>query len=138
MRPRHTEELAAILLLRPATVSFHLSQLSEAGLLRSEKDQYYQMYSLAGNVLHRPLSEVVFVAQPDLAAQVKEDAYREKVLETFVRRGRLTRIPRSATSGRSSWKSWPKSLSRVASTPNARSTRSWSSSTTMWLRCVEG
>jgi ArsR family transcriptional regulator len=93
MRPRHTEELAAILLLKPATVSFHLSQLSNAGLLVSEKDQYYQVYSLAGDVLRKPLSDIVFMAQPELAAEVEEDAYRVKVLETFLRRGRLTQIP---------------------------------------------
>ena len=93
MRSRQTEELAEILLLKPATVSFHLSQLSKAGLLESTKEQYYQMYSLAGNVLHKPLSEVVFMAQPELTAYVEEDAYRKKVLETFLRRGRLTQIP---------------------------------------------
>ena len=93
MRPRHTEELATILLLKPATVSFHLSQLAKVGLLRTEKDQYYQMYSLDGQVLRKPLSDIVFMAQPDLAAEVEEDAYRKKVLETFFRRGRLTQIP---------------------------------------------
>jgi ArsR family transcriptional regulator len=93
MRPRHTEELASILLLKPATVSFHLSQLHEAGLLRSRKDQYYQVYSLKGGTLRKPLSDIVFLAQPELATEVEEDAYRKSVLETFVRRGRLTRIP---------------------------------------------
>jgi hypothetical protein len=93
MRPRHTEELATILLLKPATISFHLSKLSSAGLLESRKDQYYQVYSLAGDVLRRPLSDIVFMAQPALSAEVEEDAYRKKVLETFLRRGRLTQIP---------------------------------------------
>ena len=93
MRSRHTEELAEILLLKPATVSFHLSQLSKAGLLASTKDQYYQVYTLSGDVLRKPLSEVVFMARPELSAQVEEDAYREKVLNTFLRRGRLTQIP---------------------------------------------
>jgi ArsR family transcriptional regulator, arsenate/arsenite/antimonite-responsive transcriptional repressor len=93
MRPRHTEELSTILLLKPATVSFHLSQLQEAGLLESRKDQYYQVYSLAGDALRRPLSDVVFLAQPELAAEVEEDAFRKKVLETFIRRCRLTHIP---------------------------------------------
>jgi ArsR family transcriptional regulator len=40
-----------------------------------------------------PLSDIVFMAQPELAAEVEEDAYRTKVLETFIRRGRLTQIP---------------------------------------------
>jgi hypothetical protein len=93
MRPRHTEELATILLLKPATVSFHLSQLSKAGLLETKKDQYYQVYSLAGDVLRKPLSDIVFMPQPELTAEVEEDAYRAKVLKTFLQRGRLTRIP---------------------------------------------
>jgi ArsR family transcriptional regulator len=93
MRPRHTEELATILLLSPATVSHHLSQLTQAGLLKSKKDQYYQTYSLVGDVLDKPLSDIVFMAQPELAAEVEEDAYRKKVLATFIRRGRLTQIP---------------------------------------------
>ena len=92
-RPRHTEELAEILLLKPATVSFHLAQLSRAGLLESKKEQYYQVYSLAGGVLRKPLSDIVFMTQPELAAEVEEDAYRTKVLQTFIRRGRLTQIP---------------------------------------------
>lgn len=93
IQPRHTEELSTILLLKPATVSFHLSQLHAAGLLESRKDQYYQIYSLAGDLLRRPLSDIVFLAQPELAAEVEEDAFRKKVLETFFRNGRLTQIP---------------------------------------------
>jgi ArsR family transcriptional regulator len=93
MRPRHTEELASILALKPATISFHLSQLHQAGLLRSRKDQYYQIYSLVSDVLRRPLSEIIFLAQPELATEVEEDAYRQEVFGTFIRRGRLTRIP---------------------------------------------
>jgi hypothetical protein len=93
IQPRHTEELSTILLLKPATVSFHLSQLHAAGLLESRKDQYYQIYSLAGDLLRRPLSDIVFLAQPELAAEVEEDAFRKKVLETFFRKGRLTQIP---------------------------------------------
>jgi len=92
-KPRHVEEMAAILLLSPATVSHHLSRLSEAGLLRSEKDQYYQTYSLAGDWLGKSLAEVVFLAQPGLGAAVEEDAYTHKVLATFLQRGRLIRIP---------------------------------------------
>ena len=93
MHPRHTEELAAILLLTPATVSFHLAQLHGAGLLEARKEQYYQLYSLAGDVLCKPLSDVVFMAQPELGTVVAEDAFRTQVLETFLQRGRLTRLP---------------------------------------------
>ena len=93
LKPRHGEELAAILNLKPATVSHHLSKLADAGLLTSSKDQYYQMYSLLGDVLKKPLGDVIRLSQPNLTAEVQTDAYRQKVLNTFVKHGRLTRLP---------------------------------------------
>jgi ArsR family transcriptional regulator, arsenate/arsenite/antimonite-responsive transcriptional repressor len=93
VKPRHGEELAAILRINPATVSHHLSVLSEAGLLSQQKDQYYQVYSLIEEMLKKTLSEVVHLPQPGLAGEVKEDAYREKVLRTFFQHGRLKQFP---------------------------------------------
>jgi hypothetical protein len=93
MKPRHGEELAAILGLKPATISHHLAKLTGVGLLKSKKDQYYQTYSLVGGALKKTLGEVVRLPQPGLTAEVEEDAYRNKVLRTFLRHGRLTRIP---------------------------------------------
>ncbi|MCP5094449.1 MAG: metalloregulator ArsR/SmtB family transcription factor [Chloroflexi bacterium] len=93
MRPRHGEELAAILRLNPATISHHLTKLAEAGLLTSQKDQYYQIYSLKMDMLKKSLGEIVHMPQPELTATVQEDAYRAKVLKTFIKHGRLTQIP---------------------------------------------
>jgi ArsR family transcriptional regulator, arsenate/arsenite/antimonite-responsive transcriptional repressor len=92
-KPRHGEELAAILKLNPATISHHLSLLSEAGLLKQEKDQYYQVYSLVEGVLNRTLSDVVNLSQKGIAMEVKEDSYREKVLRSFFQHGRLKQFP---------------------------------------------
>jgi hypothetical protein len=92
-RARHGEELAAILRLNPATVSHHLGKLAEAGLLRAEKDQYYQVYSLVGDLLRKPLGEIISLPQEGVQNQVETDAYREKVLRTFIKRGRLSHIP---------------------------------------------
>ena len=92
-KPRHGEELALILMLNPATVSHHLSLLSDAGLLVSKKDQYYQVYSLDNQFLKKNIADMVFMAQPGIFENVKKDAYREKVLRTFLRRGRLMSIP---------------------------------------------
>ncbi|MEE4194848.1 MAG: metalloregulator ArsR/SmtB family transcription factor [Anaerolineae bacterium] len=92
-KPRHTEELAAILDLKPATISHHLSLLSEAGLLISRKDQYYQIYQLVEEHLQKTIAEMVQVPQPGLKANVEVDAYRQKVLKTFFRHGRLVQIP---------------------------------------------
>ena len=93
MKPRHGDELATILSLNPATVSHHLLKLSEAGLLEAHRDQYYQVYSLKGDLLNKPLADLVFMPLPGLSAQVEQDAYREKVLRTFFKHGRLVRIP---------------------------------------------
>ena len=92
-KPRHGEELAAILNLKPATVSHHLSKLADAGLLTARKDQYYQMYAVVSELLTKPLGDVIRLSQPGLANNVEKDAYRQKVLKTFMRRGQLTRIP---------------------------------------------
>lgn len=93
MQPRHGEELAAILDLSPATVVHHLSKLADVGLIASQKDQYYQTYSLTGDHLGKTLDEMVRLPQPGLEAAVKADAYRAKVLRTFFKHGRLARIP---------------------------------------------
>jgi ArsR family transcriptional regulator, arsenate/arsenite/antimonite-responsive transcriptional repressor len=93
MKPRHGEELATILNLNPATISHHLSQLSEAGLLSLTKDQYYRTYSLTGDMLKKTLDELIRLPQAGLATDVEEDAYRNKVLKTFFKQGRLLQIP---------------------------------------------
>ncbi len=93
MQSRHGEELAAILGLTPATVSHHLGKLTRVGLLQAEKDQYYQTHTLVRDGLNKTLGELVRLPQPELTVVVEEDAYREKVLATFFRHGRLTQIP---------------------------------------------
>jgi biotin operon repressor len=93
VRPRHGEELAAILGLNQATVSHHLARLAEAGLVESERSQYYQIYSLAPGALDRSLKDVVAVPQAQMPARVRQDAYEAKVLRAFFRHGRLTSIP---------------------------------------------
>lgn len=92
-KPRHTQELAAILNLQPATISHHLSLLSEAGLLTSKKDQYYQIYQLVEEPLQATIAEMVQVPQPGLKANVEVDAFRQKVLKAFFQHGRLVQIP---------------------------------------------
>jgi ArsR family transcriptional regulator, arsenate/arsenite/antimonite-responsive transcriptional repressor len=93
LKSRHTEELASILKLSPGTVSHHLSLLSEAGLLHSSKEQYYQIYSLTNGILDQKLIEVVSMSQPKLEKKVEGDAFRDKVLKIFFKHGRLIKIP---------------------------------------------
>lgn len=93
LQPRHGEELAEILELNPATISHHLKKLTDVGILRAEKEQYYQTYSLTGDVWGQRLGDLVQIAMTTLPEQVEVDAYTEKVLKSFFRHGRLTHIP---------------------------------------------
>lgn len=92
-KPRHGEELAAILTLNPATISHHLALLTRAGVLQAHKDQYYQTYALIPSALDHTLTELVNLSKPGLTDHMAEDAYRQKVLRTFLKQGRLTAIP---------------------------------------------
>lgn len=92
-KPRHGEELATILHLNPATISHHLKLLTDVGVLRSQKDQYYQTYFLVEDVLERSLAEIVQFPQSVVVSGVDGEAYQKKVLQTFFRRGRLVSIP---------------------------------------------
>lgn len=93
LKPRHGEELAEIIQLKPATISHHLSKLSDVGLIKSKKDQYYQTYSLLPTLLNLKLIELLQITQPSLAAETEQDAYRMKVIKTFFRHGRLVQFP---------------------------------------------
>ncbi len=93
IKSRHGQELAEILKLNPATISHHLKILTDAGLLESKKDQYYQTYSLKGKLLSKSLGDLVHLPQPELSSNLEQDAYRFKVLRSFFRHGRLVQIP---------------------------------------------
>jgi DNA-binding HxlR family transcriptional regulator len=91
---RYGEELAAQLKLTPSTVSFHLNKLEQAGLVRREKDQYYILYSLNEELLETPVRE--FVSFTDELAGLHDtrlEAYKRKVLSTFMRGGRVKQLP---------------------------------------------
>lgn len=93
VRPRHGDELAAILGLSPATVSHHLTKLAQSGLLEARKDQYYQIYSLRRGAFDSRLGDLAFASEDETAVRPGEDAYRDRVLGVFLKRGRLVSIP---------------------------------------------
>jgi ArsR family transcriptional regulator, arsenate/arsenite/antimonite-responsive transcriptional repressor len=92
-KPRHTEELASILSITPATVSHHLKLLETAGILTGIKDGYYQNYSLQKNVLEQTLAALISLQEVQIEKNSETDGYRLKVLNTFLKRGRLRAIP---------------------------------------------
>lgn len=93
--PMYVERLAERLKLASSTISFHLKKLEEAGLVCSEKDQYYTVYSIRKELLQLNLLELIQVASPseeDLQKE-REQTYRKKVLDSFFEYGKLKAIP---------------------------------------------
>ena len=90
----YTERLAQRLALTPATISFHLKKLEEAGLVTSRSEQYYTMYALCREDLTLPVLELIGSATDQRSQQeLREQQYRQKVIETFFEYGRLRAIP---------------------------------------------
>jgi biotin operon repressor len=94
-RSYSVEELAALLDLKPSTVSHHLSRLSEAELVHSRAESYYTLYQLDRKMLEGK-ARAIFSQQElsSVAAEVDADAYDAKVIRDFTKRdGSLKTIP---------------------------------------------
>lgn len=90
----YVELLAERLGLSPATISFHMKKLEDAGLVTSRKDQYYTMYSVRRENLAVNVVDVINGAADESQEQERrEEAYRQKVIEAFFEYGRLRSIP---------------------------------------------
>jgi DNA-binding HxlR family transcriptional regulator len=89
------EELAALLQLKPSTVSHHLSKLAEAGLVQAHTESYYTVYQLNGQALEEKSRRMFSQTElSTVAAEVDADAYDKKVLRDYSRPdGSLKTIP---------------------------------------------
>lgn len=89
------EELAAMLDLRPSTISHHLSRLSEAGLVSAQAESYYNVYRLETGVLEEKARRLLSTERlPEIVADVDLDAYDRQVLANYtLPDGRLRQIP---------------------------------------------
>ncbi len=89
------EELAALLQLKPPTVSHHLAKLVEAGLVKARAEGYYSVYQLDQSVLESKARSMF--SQQELstvAAEVDADAYDKKVIKDYTKRdGSLKTLP---------------------------------------------
>ena len=94
-KPYSVEELAALLNLKPSTISHHLARLAEAELVTSHTESYYNVYQLDKKLLEEK-SRTMF-SQGELStvtAEVDSDAYDNKVIKDYARRdGSLKTIP---------------------------------------------
>ena len=87
-QPYSVEELAALLDLKPSTVSHHLAKLAQIGLVSAKTESYYNVYQLDEKALETK-SRNLF-SQENLAASVADvdaDAYDNKVVKDYVRKG---------------------------------------------------
>jgi len=94
-RPYAVEQLAAMLDLRPSTVSHHLSRLTEAGLVSARAESYYSVYQLEEKALEEKTRRLF--SHEDLtaaAANVDTNAFDRKVIADYsLPDGRLKTIP---------------------------------------------
>ncbi len=90
----YVELLAERLNLSPATVSFHMKKLQNAGLVDSRREQYYTIFSLKRDVLSLPLGKLIFAEEGEQTTEaLREEQYRRKVLRTFMPDGVCEQMP---------------------------------------------
>ena len=89
------EQLAAVLKLRPSTISHHLSRLSKVGLVSARAEGYYNLYQLETMMLEKMARRLLSKKTlPAIVADVDLKAYDRKVLADFsTPDGRLKTIP---------------------------------------------
>ena len=88
------ERLAQRLDLTPATISFHLKKLAQAGAVSSYKSQYYTMYALNREILNTGILDLILEKSDEAETQAQRDAaYRQKVIDSFFEYGKLKSIP---------------------------------------------
>ena len=89
------EELAALLKLKPSTVSHHLARLAEAELVTSRGESYYTVYQLDEKLLEEKSRSMFSQSELfNVAAEVDADAYDRKIIKDYSRRdGSLKTLP---------------------------------------------
>ena len=90
----YVERLAQRLELTPATISFHMKKLEEAGAVRSYRDQYYTMYSINRELFQGSILVLIQAASDGEDEQARRDEeYRLTVINSFFEYGKLKAIP---------------------------------------------
>ena len=92
--PYSVEQLAAILNLKPSTISHHLSKLTQVGLVSARAESYYNVYQLEEAALQQ--ARLLFSRQDltTFTVDLDIDAYDHKVIKDYTREdGKLKTIP---------------------------------------------
>ena len=94
-QPYSVEELAALVGLKPSTVSHHLAKLSKVGLVHARTESYYNVYQLNKDALDEKARSLF--TNDDLNASIADvdlSAYDQKVVADYTRKdGSLKTIP---------------------------------------------
>ena len=89
------EELAALLDLKPSTVSHHLARLTQVGLVSARTESYYNIYRLEEKSLEEKTRRLL--SREDFSMAIEDvdlDTYDRKVVADFTRKdGSLKTIP---------------------------------------------
>lgn len=93
-KPQYVEELAHRLNKAVSTVSFHLKKLESVGLVKKNKEQYYTIFSINDDLFRLTLKDFISFENSEKLIQDKRiKDYRDKVLRTFIKKGKLTALP---------------------------------------------
>ena len=94
-QPYTVEQLAAMLDLKPPTISHHLAKLSEVGLVSARAEGYYNVYQLEKMALSASMQRIFSSDQmASVTAEVDMDAFERKVVNDYLLPdGRLKTIP---------------------------------------------
>jgi predicted transcriptional regulator len=90
---RSVEELAALLDLKPSTVSWHLARLKEIGLVEMRAQGNTHIYRMNSKGLGRINRLLAAPERVVMIGDVEADAWERKVLRDFLEEGRLKEIP---------------------------------------------
>ena len=90
---RSGDELALILSLSTATISHHLSIMTEAKLFNSEKQGSFQIYSINKKISQKNIEQLSRISIDNLEKKTDKSAYDDKVLEIFFKDGALVKYP---------------------------------------------
>ncbi len=88
--PKFVEQLAGQLNISVSTVSFHLKKLQSAGVVRTEKQQYYQVYYVDKDLINSSLAALI-PKPPEIPPG--EDAFSCAVKTECFTRGRVEKLP---------------------------------------------
>lgn len=94
-QPYTVEQLAAMLGLKPSTISHHLSKLADVGLVSARAEGYYSVYQLEKAALSDSMQRIFSSEQiAAVAADVDMDAFERKVVNNYsLPDGRLKSLP---------------------------------------------